>query len=882
MTTLPSGLLTFLFTDIEGSTPRWELGPDEMRRVLRRHDELLEKTVSSHGGVIFKHTGDGVGAVFTSPQRAAEAAVDAQRAMQDDDWGGDEGLRIRIGLHVGEAEPHDGDYYGPAVNRAARIMDVANGDQIAMSGTLVELISGFEVKPEGEHQLRGIGTERVLRLLAPGLRIDNRPLRARVGTSMTGLPTPPHELIGREREVGELAALLTDHPAVTVVGPGGVGKSRLVVDAGRSAMERFDGGVVMCDLAPVGDEAVADAIAEALGARAQPGLGLEDSIVHFLEARHLLLILDGCEHVIDRVRDLLRRIVAVEGPVVLATSREPIGIEGEQLYGLTPLDPETDGATLFGARARERDAHFAPTADDEVVIREICAKVDGVPLAIELAAAWVRVLSLDDLLEQLDDRFRILRGGQRGGRHETLRDTVRWSYEQLDDQQAELFDRLSVFAGGFALDAVAEVCADDRISQVELLDLLMALVDKSMVTTERGVGRIRFAMLGTLRQFAQEQLDASGDAAMRRRRHADYFGGLAAAQGAILLSEKEPEVWDHLGREWANIRAALETFLEEDDIDAASRLVIAVAWFGAFSMRFEAFAWASEMWPRVPAGHPRAGALLGMRALEAYFRADPGAVALATQGLAADEVDATGLCRATLAAHYLNNIHSAEDSAALTAGWLTHEDEGGPENRLWAEGFRTFHLCTHEPTPEAAEHAEALAEMARRTGSATTAALARWAEGLVEAISDRRRAVEIWDDGLDAARSLNPRHLLVHLLVGLQLHFTAGRGELGPTLRRCRETLQLAHDQHYLAGTSHLFGVTAIVLARAGRAETGARLLGAMEGNGHLPRGNAVHAISKALGDDADSRVARGIDLSINDAAAIALAALDEAIEEHA
>jgi predicted ATPase/class 3 adenylate cyclase len=882
MPELPGGLLTFLFTDIEGSTSRWESGPDEMRLVLEQHDKALDSVISDAGGIIFKHTGDGVGAVFTSPSRAAAAAVEAQRAMQNADWAGEEKLRIRIGLHVGEAEPDRGDYFGPAVNRAARIMDVANGSQITISRSLVELLSGFDIRPAGEHQLRGIGTERVYLLTADGLREDGRSLRSRVGSSSAILPTPPHELIGRGDEVDAVRGLLADHRLVTVVGSGGVGKTRLVIDVARSLQERFDDGVVMCELAPVGDDqSVADAVAEALGARVQPGLGLEDSIVHYLEHRRLLLVLDGCEHVIDSVRDLLRRIVGVDGPSVLATSREPIAVGGEQLYGLAPLDPATAGAALFKERAAERDARFAARPGDEALIREICAKIDGVPLAIELAAAWVRVLSLTQLSEHLEDRFRILRGGQKGGRQETLRDTIRWSFEQLGEREALLFSRLSVFAGGFSLDAVAKVCAEGLGSGVDLLDIVMALVDKSMVTTERGVGHIRFRMLGTLRQFGQEQLDASGESRVLRGRHAVHFADLAAGQAAIMLSEEEPEVWDRLGRDWANIRRALDTMLDDGDVDAAAELVVSVAWFAVFSMRFEAFAWASELWPNIDESHPRAGALLGMRALEAYFTADTAAVALARRGLELDPVDAEGLCRATLAAVFLNNVHSSQDSAALTESWLEHKDKGGPANLLWAEGFRTFHLCVHEPTPEAADHVDALLLLAGDNGSATTMAIARWAQGLTTAITDRGQAMAIWDEGLDAARSLNPRHLAVHLLVGLQLHFSAPLGELGSTLRRCRDALLLAHDQHYLAGTSHLFGVTAIVLARADRAETGARLLGAMQANGHIPRGNALKAINHALGAETEDHLVRGAGMSINDAAGVAIAALDEAIAEH-
>jgi len=883
ITELPSGLLTFLFTDIEGSTARWELSPDDMRAALQIHDAVLERCVSNSGGVVFKGTGDGVAAVFVSPQKAAESAIAIQRELQDTEWNGSEPLKVRIGLNIGECEPHRGDYFGPPVNRAARIMDVANGGQISISRNVVELVSGLDIEPAGAHQLRGIGTERLYMLRSAEINEDGRPFRSRVGSSTAVLPTPAQDLLGRDDDLKSVTKLARQQRAVTIVGPGGVGKTRFGIEAGWELDDYYDDGVVMCDLVAVDDdEAVADAIAEALGARVQPGLNLEESIVHFLEHRRVLVLIDGCEHVLATVRRIVQSILAVDGPAVLATSRELLGVDGEFVFELAPLIPETSGAELFKARAAERDARFAVGPGDDALIAEICAKVDGLPLGIELAAAWVRVLSLPQLSEQLEDRFRILSGTQRGGRQETLRDTIRWSFEQLDEQQAALFTQLSVFSGGFSLEAAEAVCADGFGTQLDLLDLVMALVDKSMVVTERGAGHIRFRMLSTLRQFGLEQVEDSGSGESVRAKHGDYFRTLAVSQGAMLLSDKEPEVWDLLGRDWANIRAAIDFFVDRDDIDAAVDITLALGWFSTFAMRFEGFAWAEELWAKVPEGHARAGSLLGMRAMGAYLTAHPTALSLAEQSLALDETDPTGLARASMAAHYLNNVHSAADSEALTGSWLEHLDGADDANRMWAEGFRVFHLATHDPQPEAAERAGALFDRACVTGSATMMAIAKWAQGLSVAVTDRDRAMTVWAEGLDAARSLNPRHLGVHLLNGLRLHFSASRDDLQPTLERCRDTLETALDQHYLAGASHLFGVTAIVLARADHAATGAQLLGAMQSNGHVPRGNAMRAISRSIETDLDQALAAGAGLSVNAAADIALTSLSNAINEAA
>jgi predicted ATPase/class 3 adenylate cyclase len=882
-TELPSGLLTFLFTDIEASTARWESFPDEMRAAMQLHDSLLYRCVEERGGSVFKGTGDGIGAVFVSPQRAADAAVAIQRGLQECDWGDSEPLRVRIGLNIGEAEPHRDDYFGPPVNRAARVMDVANGGQIAMARNVVDFVSGYEIEAVGAHQLRGIGTEHLSLLRSTDIDDDDRPLRSRVGVARAVLPTPAQRIIGRDDDLHAITALLRDHRAVTLVGPGGIGKTRLAIEAGLQLGDEFSEGIVMCDLAQVDDdEAVADAIAEAVGARLQPGLDLEESIVQFLEHRSLLLFVDGCEHVLSTARRIVQSALAVDGPAVLSTSRERLAVDGEYVFDVAPLSPDSSAAELFMERAAARDARFAIGPGDKALIEEICGKVDGLPLGIELAAAWVRVLSLEQLNEQLEDRFRLLTGTQWGGRQETLRDTIRWSYEQLDDDQAALFLRLSVFAGGFSLEAVEAVCGDELVSRLDLLDLIMALVDKSMVVTQRGAGHIRFRMLSSLRQFGQEQLGGGeGDASLRAR-HCDYFTQLAITQAEMLLTDKEPEVWDLLGQDWANIRGALDHLVDTGDIDGAVDVALAVAWFSAFAMRFEGYAWAEELWPKISEDHPRAGSLLGMRAMGAYLTANPASMSLATQGLQLDPKDPTGLCRASMAAHYLNNVHSAEDSGALTEEWLTTLDGGDDANRLWAEGFRVFHLATHDPRPEALERATALFDRACVTGSATTMAIARWAQGLGTAVTDRDRAMALWDDGVDVARSLNSRHLAVHLLTGLQIHFSAGRDDLPVALERCRSTLETSIDHHYMAGTSHLFGVTAIVLARADRADVGAQLLGAMRANGHIPRGNAMKALSQAVDGDLDDALAAGAGLSINAAATIAVASLTEAIDAQA
>ncbi|MBN4047667.1 adenylate/guanylate cyclase domain-containing protein, partial [Acidimicrobiaceae bacterium AH-315-P05] len=843
------------------------------------------EVVVAHDGLVFKHTGDGIGAVFGSPQRAAEAAIEIQRRLQADDWGDVERLKIRIGLHMGDLEPTGTDYFGPTVNRAARVMDVANGDQIAISSRVSSFVSDLNLRGMGEHQLKGIGSEVIDLVLSPLLNNDARPLRSRIGSMAARLPPQLSELIGRQREVEEVAALVEGHRAVSILGPGGVGKTRLAVDVGHLVADHFVDGVVMCDLVPLRDgDAVPDAVAESLGARAQPGMSLSESIVNFVQSRQILLVLDNCEHVASAVSELVNQILRFSESRILATSREPVGFDGEQLFGLLPLDA-VSGVELFITRAVERDHSFAPTATDRDLLIQICDRLDGIPLGIELAAAWSRVLAPADLLGRLHDRFQVLRGGRAGGRHQTLRDTVQWSYEQLDAVQVRLFERLSVFAGGFSLEAVEAVCVDtELVNQAEVLDTLMALVDKSMVMSERGVGHVRFKMLGTLGQFAQERLDQTGESELFRSRHAQYFAELATNEAGKLISPDEAEVWETLDREWANLRSAFDTRVEAGDHDGASEIVVQLGWFAIMSMRFEIFTWLEELFSTTDVDqHGDAGALYGLRALRSYFTVDDQSVEYAMRGLEIDQTDRAGYCRMALAAVSLNNVHSAIDSETFTRQWLEHLDDSSPTmSRVWAEGMRAFHICSNQPSPDGMAHAQRVMDVAKFSDSATAMGVARWAVGMATTFEGIGLALAQWRRGRDAVESLGPSHLVYHLLVGLELHFSVSHGDLEAEAAACLAALERSRDQHYLAGTSHLLGVSAIVLSRLGQARAAAVLLGAMEANGHLPRENAVWAVGKALGDDVEAAKVEGASMSGDAAATMAMELLREAITTNA
>jgi len=507
--TAPSGVVTFLFTDVEGSTRRWEADAEGMQAALAAHDEVLRSAIEGHGGWLFKHTGDGVCAAFASPRSAVDAAVAAQRALQ---------LPVRMGLATGEAELRDSDYFGTVLNRAARVMATGHGGQILLADSTAVLLSGVDLMDLGARRLRDVPTPvGVFQVRAPGLATDFPPLRA-LDTSPGNLRRATSSLIGRESELDDVQAAVKAHRLVTLTGVGGVGKTRLALEVAARLVDEFPDGVWFFELAAVTDPAsVPDAVAAVLGITQQPGMSVSETVAAALEGRTRLLVFDNCEHVRDAAADLVESILAQSATVrILATSREGLGIPDEQVWLVPSLDLgagiDSAAVDLFVERARSVASGFSmATTDEAEAVIEICRRLDGIPLAIELAASRLLSMTVAELRDRLDDRFRLLVGSRRGlERHHTLRHAVAWSYDHLDDAEKSLLARCSVFAGGFDLPAACAVgdCGDDLAT----LDLLDALVRKSLVVADRTSERTRFSMLETIRQFADEQLMTSGAA----------------------------------------------------------------------------------------------------------------------------------------------------------------------------------------------------------------------------------------------------------------------------------------------------------------------------------------------------------------------------------
>ena len=528
---LPGGVVTFVFSDIEGSTRLWESDSEAMRRSLARHDDLVSSTVGQAGGAIFKHTGDGFGAAFASVSAALESAAQVAAAFAGEEWPGPP-LSIRLGVHSGEAEPQSGDYFGPAVNRAARITDAANGGQILVAESSHRLVrgvppAGTAFVPAGEHRLKDLGEPIGLyRLVGTGAS-DERELRT-LERAPHNLPMQLSSFVGREADIKEVADLIRTARLVTLTGIGGVGKTRLSLQVAAETLSDFDHGAWFIELAPLAEAGLlADTIAEELGVPQDSTLTAETRTLRFLAKRAALLVIDNCEHLIDDVAGFVDRMLRSCPDVrVLATSREGLAVTGEVLWRVPSLRVDDDAAAveLFGERARLVRPDFTVTDDNRNLVARLCQRLDGIPLAIELATARLQMLTLEQIAEHLADRFRLLTGGSRTvmERQRTLRAMMDWSHDLLSEGEQVLLRRLSVFSDGFTFEAAEQVCSDDAVASFEVLDLLQHLVESSMVTFESDPTP-RYRLLETVRQYSLDKLLEAGDSDRVRLRHAEFF-----------------------------------------------------------------------------------------------------------------------------------------------------------------------------------------------------------------------------------------------------------------------------------------------------------------------------------------------------------------------
>jgi predicted ATPase/class 3 adenylate cyclase len=583
--------LTFLFTDIEGSTPLWDTRPDAMGVATDVHNALLHEAIRRNNGQAFRVVGDAFCVAFPDSTSAVLAAIDAQRALHAQSWG-DAPIRVRMGLHSGAVEiAEDEIFRGPTLARAARVMAAAHGGQTLLTAATVALLDrgappGATLRDLGDHTLRGFARpERLYELLVPGLESGFPPIRTREALR-TNLPPSLTRFVGRAQPLAEVRERVRHSRMMTLTGSGGTGKTRLMLEAAGDLAATFPDGIWLTELAPLADAAlVAHAIAATLGARSEGDTPPMTAIESALRAKRALLLLDNCEHVVEEVAHVAQTLLrALPQLHVVATSREALGIEGEIIYRVSSLtlpaadQPDfasvmnSEAAQLFVDRARSVAPAFALTERNAAAVSQVCRRLDGIPLAIELAAARLTTLSVEELSRRIDDRFRLLTGGLRTAlpRQRTLRALVDWSYDLLSEDGRVVLSALAVFAGGFSLDAAERVCGADASSHTTVLDAIEHLVAKSLLIADlQRETETRYRLLETIRQYASEKLAEGGQADATRRRHFACFHELAQRGAAAIEGPVALEWLDRLETEHDNLRAALDWSGDADPADYA-------------------------------------------------------------------------------------------------------------------------------------------------------------------------------------------------------------------------------------------------------------------------------------------------------------------------
>jgi len=794
-----------------------------MRSALVAHDEVLRAAIATHGGRLFKHTGDGVCAIFGSPRSAVDAAVAAQRALE---------LPVRMGIATGEAELRGGDYFGAVLNRAARVMAAGHGGQILLADSTAGLLSGVDLVDLGPRRLRDLPTAvGLFQVAAAGLRTDFPALRA-LDVSPGNLRPVPTSLIGRESEVAELHAAVKAHRLVTLTGVGGVGKTRLAVEVAARLADEFPDGVWFFELAAVTDPAaVPDAVAAVLGITQQPGKSVAQSVAAALEGRSRLLVFDNCEHVLDAAADLIETILAHSATVkILATSREGLGVTDEHLWPVPSLDVgagiDSAAVSLFIERAQAVSPRFSITnADEAAAVVEICRRLDGIPLGIELAASRMASMTANEVRDRLDQRFRLLVGSRRGlERHHTLRHAVAWSYELLTDGEKSLLSRCSVFAGGFDLQSACAVAGSGDVDEYAILDLLDALVRKSLLVADRSAGRTRFSMLETIRQFAEEQLVAGGEATEARAAHAHYFAGREADIMALWDSPRQREAYTWLSTEFANVRAAFRWAAHWGDLDDAAAIATCATILGGLAHNYEPVAWAEELIePARAVDHPRLAFLLVSAAAmcwmpgrieEAVGYTDAGQTIIANGGEVPFNFEGA-----------LGGVYLVIGQPERTVEWCRAQLARRRDSHTLSRTNLVLALTVAGAGDEARAAADGLIDAAEATHNPFALAYALNAYGSAFSDADPVRALEALRRGLVIAQDSGNRFVESHLAIGLS-RLEPEHGDPLAALDHIALAIGNFYDSGHVVYIPGPLATLAVFLDRLGRPEPAATIAG--------------------------------------------------------
>jgi predicted ATPase len=816
-------VVTFLFTDVEGSTRRWEADAQAMRVALVVHDKVVRTAIEAYDGFLFSHTGDGFVAAFASPMSAVNAAIDAQREL---------GLPVRMGLATGEAERRDGDYFGTVLNRAARVMAAGHGGQILLAESTAGLLSGVDLLDLGPRRLRDLPTPvQVFQVNAPGLRGDFPPLRT-LDPSPGNLRPATTSFIGRESEVAEVQAAVKAHRLVTLTGVGGVGKTRLAVEVAARLADEFPDGVWFFDLAAVTDPAaVPDAVAAVLGIIQQPGKTVSESVAAALEGRLRLLVIDNCEHVRDAAADLVEQILAHSATVrILATSREGLRVADEQLWLVPSLDvgAGTDSAavSLFVERARSVAQRFSVATPDEAgAVVEICRRLDGIPLAIELAASRMASMTAGEVRDRLDQRFRLLVGSRRGlERHHTLRHAAAWSYDLIDDTEKTVLDRCSVFAGGFDLQSACAVAGSADLDEYAILEVLDALVRKSLLVADRSSGRTRFSMLETIRQFAEEQLVARGEASEIRAVHSRYFAGREADILALWDSPRQREAYDWFTVELPNLRTACRWAADHDDLDVAATIATYAGWLSYLVENYEPITWAEQLIePARAVHHPRLAFLYAMASLCWMLGRLDAAVGYsdAAQTVLGNDCEELPYGIEGLLGVVHLEIGQPERWAELCRTWLARRSDTSVHLR----GCLVFALVFAGSNEQAMVAANGLVEAAEATRNPFMLSFALGAASHALREADPVRALDACRRGLVVAQDSGNR--FTESIPALSLaRLEAEHGETASAFDHLTLAIRHYHDSGNVANVRAPLAVLAALFDRLGRSQPAATIAG--------------------------------------------------------
>ena len=881
----PSGVVTFLFTDIVQSAQRWDRDPDVMGRDLAEHDAILRRVIEDLEGWLFKHTGDGIIAAFAAPRAAIEAAVAAQDELA---------LPVRMGISTGEVEARDGDYFGPALNHAERAMAAGHGGQILVTAATAGIVAGVELIDLGSHRLRGLAQEmQIYQVGGDGLEDDFPPLKTE-DVAPGNLYRPANALLGREAHLAEVGTLLAEARLVTLSGVGGVGKTRFALELAAETQDDYPDGVWLVELATVSDPAATGfAVAAVLGLTQQQGKSIEDSVVNALASRRMLLLLDNCEHLIDAAATLVNEIVNHCPEVtVLVTSRESLMIDGERIWVVPSLSFREGAAspavTLFAERATAVAPDFDLAADAEA-IGEICRRLDGIPLAIELAAARIRTMSPEQIRDRLGERFRLLTGGSRRAleRHQTLRHAVQWSFDLLTPAEATLLCRAGVFAGGFDLEAAEEVCCGGDVLAEDLLDLIDSLVRKSLMLVERADGQVRYALLETIRQFGEEQLAAMGEGDEVRARHGAYFAAEADRHFEIWRSPEQHLAYEWLEREMGNIRAGFRWAVDAGIVDTSVRLAAGTGDMARFCLRDEAVHWAAEVVDVArKAKHPRLMILLTWACSNAWAGAQLEASKAYGEeaiGLVGDE-DVYPWVWAFMdlaqVATYEGEVEKAVDYISRGAA------QPADETDHFCLAFMPTFLIAAGLQREAEDLIRDGQAKIEATGIPSSIAIHDFATGRTFSVSNPNRARASLEHGLELSRATKNR-MMVNLLLPDALALQARTGDPMAALAGFRDMVTVWRSSADMFIFSHGMGSLVVLFDNLELWDVAATMRGTLDGAlsadalvQDLPE--AIAHLRDVLGDEVyESNYRHGAAMTVHQSTDYALEQIDLVMGRH-